>query len=375
MRAFFKKFICSPWLRPFNEPAAWHAIAKLLNRDYRPEGIGARVVRVVDESKDCKSFILQTNTGFLGQNWPSAYRAGQHCMVSLKINGRNLCRSFSISSAPGEPLQITVKANRNRQDRLSVSMWMLDNLHPGSELTLSPPAGQFVVTNQLLGSEYRPLTLISAGSGITPIRAMLRALSKQKQAFGIQQIHLIHLCRNEADFIFRSELLALANTWPALRVTTHFSAEQGRPTLLQLCKYIGENRAQSIYFCGPIPLQAELFDALDKAGYQGERLSEHFGGVVGMSGTDALFPLELEQDQIKRSFTVNKNQSLLQALEAAGAQIATGCRIGICNTCQCLKRTGTVLNLRTGELSDAPNELIRLCVSAPVSALSISLKG
>ena len=62
-------------------------------------------------------------------------------------------------------------------------------------------------------------------------------------------------------------------------------------------------------------------------------------------------------------FTASARSSLLSEAEAAGLRPAHGCRIGICKTCQCSKRSGTVENLRTGEISSEPDQLIQLCVS------------
>ena len=59
--------------------------------------------------------------------------------------------------------------------------------------------------------------------------------------------------------------------------------------------------------------------------------------------------------------------------ERAGLSPKHGCRIGICRSCQCLKTSGTVENLQTGEVSSAPNELIRLCISTARSDVSIAL--
>lgn len=363
----------SPWLRPFNDPTVWQAIAKFFNRNYRSQGIGAQVVRVIEQTADCKTFELRTNHGMFGARWPQSHLAGQHCVLSLQINGRQVHRSFSISSAPGEPVQITVKANQQATGRLSVSRWMLEHLQPGSELTLSSPFGEFNLPNQLFTSAISTLTLISAGSGITPIRAILRALYAQNRDDTPAKVHLIHLCRDAADFIFGVELSALARAWPALTITTHYSSTLGRITPAHLYAYLGTDLGQTIYLCGPSTLHGDLFAALDQAGYHGPRRSEHFGTLVRAADLNTPLQLELEQHEIKQLFTVTANQSLLQTLEAAGARVASGCRIGICNTCQCLKRAGAVQNLRTGEIHDAPNELIRLCISAPLSSLSLSL--
>jgi ferredoxin len=72
-------------------------------------------------------------------------------------------------------------------------------------------------------------------------------------------------------------------------------------------------------------------------------------------------------------FTSLADSSLLVAAESAGLAPAHGCRIGICKTCQCSKRSGTVENLRTGEISSEPDQLIQLCVSVARSPLELAL--
>ena len=75
----------------------------------------------------------------------------------------------------------------------------------------------------------------------------------------------------------------------------------------------------------------------------------------------------------EQAFTASARSSLLSAAEAAGLRPAHGCRIGICKTCQCSKRSGTVENLRTGEISSEPDELIQLCISVARSPLELVL--
>jgi stearoyl-CoA 9-desaturase NADPH oxidoreductase len=65
--------------------------------------------------------------------------------------------------------------------------------------------------------------------------------------------------------------------------------------------------------------------------------------------------------------------SLLEQLERAGEHPAHGCRIGICHTCKCRKRSGTVQNLVTGEVSSEPDQEIQLCISVPRSDLEVDL--
>ena len=65
--------------------------------------------------------------------------------------------------------------------------------------------------------------------------------------------------------------------------------------------------------------------------------------------------------------------TLLEQLERAGERPAYGCRLGICNTCRCRKRAGTVENALTGDVSSEPEEDIRLCVSRARTDLELAL--
>jgi ferredoxin len=74
-----------------------------------------------------------------------------------------------------------------------------------------------------------------------------------------------------------------------------------------------------------------------------------------------------------RSFPATATGTLLEQLERAGERPAYGCRIGICHTCRCRKRAGTVQNVLTGAVSSAPDEDIQLCISVPRSDVELGL--
>ena len=74
-----------------------------------------------------------------------------------------------------------------------------------------------------------------------------------------------------------------------------------------------------------------------------------------------------------RTHTVAAANPLLLELERAGERPPHGCRMGTCGTCTCRKRSGTVLDLRTGALSSAADEDIRLCTSLPRSDVELAL--
>ena len=186
-------------------------------------------------------------------------------------------------------------------------------------------------------------------------------------------ITFLHICRSESDFIFAAELRALAARWPALRLVVHFSSTEGRFAPAQLAELVPELNQHEVYLCGPTAFANSAHAALRNAGVHHAIHQESFGDFSASEpdNTSQLHAISLENN--KQSFTVSAQTNLLAALENAGLNPAFGCRIGICKTCQCVKRSGVVKNLRTGEISDGPNELISLCVSAPRSPLELAI--
>src|SRR6201996_1861877 len=95
----------------------------------------ATVTRIVKETADTRSYVLAPH------EQPFAYRAGQYCTFRVTVDGEELYRSYSMSSAPDtdDELATTVK----RVSAGKVSNWMLDNLAEGDEVVLTRPAGTF----------------------------------------------------------------------------------------------------------------------------------------------------------------------------------------------------------------------------------------
>lgn len=361
----------STWLRPFNDPALIQGTARAINPLHKANGIGAKVVEVITETADCKTFVLQTNQRWPGKRWPG-HQAGQHTMLTLTIDGRQLSRTFSISTpnTEGGRVAITVKRGQNNGKRISVSNWMLEHLSVGTIVQLSEPTGDF---HLLDGTHASTLLLLSAGSGITPVMAILRELYASGQ--NETTITFLHICRSESDFIFAAELRALAARWPALKLIVHFSSTSGRFAAKQLAEIVPNLNQHTVYMCGPTAFSSDMQDGLREFGMGHSIHQESFGGfslaqVNDADGPDTEHRLSINN---KQSFTVPAQTNLLAAMENEGLNPTFGCRIGICKTCQCVKRSGVVKNLRTGEISDAPNELIQLCISAARSPIELAI--
>jgi ferredoxin len=70
---------------------------------------------------------------------------------------------------------------------------------------------------------------------------------------------------------------------------------------------------------------------------------------------------------------VNDGGTLLDQAEAAGLTPQSGCRMGICHTCSCRKLAGAVRDVRTGEISTAPDEQIQICVNVPLGNVTLDI--
>src|SRR6185312_8568498 len=132
-------------------------------------------------------------------NWPG-HRAGQHVDVRLTAeDGYQAQRSYSIASAPDDrSLMLTVE----RLDDGEVSSYLVGELRQGDELELRGPIGGYFVWEEALGG---PLLLVGGGSGIVPLRAMIRHRFARRSAVPVR---LLYSARSLDEVIYRGELLA-----------------------------------------------------------------------------------------------------------------------------------------------------------------------
>jgi stearoyl-CoA 9-desaturase NADPH oxidoreductase len=348
----------APFFRaPALARAAWHRWfldrkAEFWVGELRPSWslreLRGRVVEVATETAEAKTFTIA-----VPRAWPG-HRAGQYVPLEVEIDGARVRRCYSISSGASARgagrIAITVK----RVPGGRVSGWLHDHLAPGAIVRLGTPAGDFVVADPTL-----PLLFVGAGSGITPIMAIVRDLSRGARCDAL----VIHAARSDADAIFGRELAALADITPGLRVIAH----RGRLDAAALVAYAPDTATRDTFACGP-----SGFMALVTAVVGPNVRVEHFTppAVALPAPADAHVARLVRSG---RSIALDGAGTLLEQLERAGERPAYGCRMGICNTCRSTKTSGVALDLVTGRISSAPDEEIRLCVSVPRSDLELEL--
>jgi ferredoxin-NADP reductase len=149
------------------------------------------VIELIDETPHVRSIVL--DRGGL-----PAHRAGQHVDVRLTAeDGYQAKRSYSIASAPEDAdLVLTVE----RLEDGEVSTYLVDELRRGDELELRGPIGGYFVWEPSYGG---PVLLVGGGSGVVPLRSMLR---HRLAAGSDAPVRLLYSARTLDDVIYREEL-------------------------------------------------------------------------------------------------------------------------------------------------------------------------
>ncbi|HTP25710.1 MAG TPA: ferredoxin reductase [Anaeromyxobacteraceae bacterium] len=320
----------------------------------------ARVVAVVEETADTRTFVLRPNTGWRG------HRAGQHTAVEVEIDGVRLRRCYSVSSAPADRLPaITVKRMRGGR----VSGWIHENVRQGHVLSLGPVAGDFVLPDP----PPAKLLMLSGGSGITPVMSMLRELAARG---AVRDLVFMHHARSRADVIFGNALTELAGRHCGLRLLLCLgdsASGSGRFDEARLRELVPDYAERETFLCGPPALMERAGRTWERAGATGRLRRERFVPVALPSRPAAGAPtVRVCLTRSGRSFAAAPG-TLLDQLERAGEHPAFGCRMGICQTCRCRKQAGAVENLLTGAVSSEPDQDIQLCISAPRSDVELCL--
>jgi ferredoxin-NADP reductase len=231
----------------------------------------ARVAEIRDETPRVRTLVLACPT------WPR-HLAGQHVDVRLTAeDGYQAQRSYSIASGPeDEHVELTIE----RLDDGEVSSYLCDVLQPGDELELRGPIGGFFVWTESLGG---PLLLVAGGSGVVPLRAMLR----HHAAVGSQvPARLLYSSRSLEDVIYREELMGYATVG---HVKVDFTLTRARPAEWtgyrrridrELLATVGPAPSERplVYVCGPTPFVEAAATALVDLGHDAGRIrTERFG--------------------------------------------------------------------------------------------------
>jgi ferredoxin-NADP reductase len=223
------------------------------------------VVELVDETPRARTIVLDV------PDWPG-HRAGQHVDVRLTAeDGYQAQRSYSIASAPGDDrLELTVE----RIDDGEVSPYLAGELRAGDELELRGPIGGYFVWEESLGG---PLLLVGGGSGVVPLRAMLR---HHAAAGSPVPARLVYSARTLDEVLYRDELAARDVVLTLTREPADgWAGRRGRVdrALLEEAGWPPAERPL-VYVCGPTGFVEAVAGGLVELGHEPGRIrTERFG--------------------------------------------------------------------------------------------------
>jgi ferredoxin-NADP reductase len=212
------------------------------------------------------------------RSWPG-HRAGQHLDVRLTAeDGYSAERSYSIASAADDPVAITVE----RLDDGEVSPYLTEELRTGDQLEIRGPVGGYFAWDTADGG---PLLLVGGGSGIVPLRAIVR----QREHSGSDvPVRLLYSARTLAELIYRDELDRRQDGVEIIYTLTReqpvgwtgYARRVDRALLAETAWPAGKNPLA--FVCGPTSFVETVAEGLVALGYEPGRIkTERFGGTGG----------------------------------------------------------------------------------------------
>jgi len=319
-----------------------------------------RVKRVVRETSDAVSLVLDVPERCSARY---RYQAGQFLTLRVTVDGQDLRRCYSMSSAPLEDdLQITVK----RDPGGLVSNWLNDTVSEGIEIHAAPPEGRFC-----LRDTTDEIVAFAGGSGITPIMSLVRTALVSSS----RRIRLLYANRSRDSVIFAEALSRLADEHAdRLVVVHHIDDDSGVVTPPVVESFVAGTDAADFYICGPGPFMDTVEATVLESGIPRERVHlERFSvepapaDVTDSSGQTEEVVIELDHTTTTAGYRAGN--TLLQTARIAGLRAPSSCETGSCGTCMARIVSGSARMLNNDALDDdqVADGWVLTCQSLPTS--------
>lgn len=307
-----------------------------------------------------------------------AFEAGQSLTLRRTLDGQEHRRSYSICAPVGARPRIGV---REIPDGL-FSRWLVHDVTPGTEIEVQTPTGSFRADPAAGGRHL----CIAAGSGITPMLSIASTVLGHPEA----EVILLYGNRTSGSVMFAEEIGDLKNLHgPRFQVVHVLSREprdvelfSGRLDADRLRRLLGAlvpvGSMDHVWLCGPFAMINDAREVLTELGVPAERV--HFelfyvdepppelhraGPVVSGETSDVTVVL----DGLSATAPMPRDQTILDAAQAARSDLPFACKGGVCGTCRALVRDGEVDMRRNYALEQAEVEagFVLTCQSYPVS--------
>lgn len=322
------------------------------------------------------------------------YKPGQFLTLILPVDGKEVRRSYSLSSTPHEAprLAVTVK----RVDAGVVSNYLVERLQVGQEVKVMEPLGNFCLT--CVPSNQRQVFLFGAGSGITPLMSILKAVLAEEPK---SKVTLLYGNRDENSVIFKDQLQRLAAENPSrLHVEyiysqpKHDCEHRGRMNQNLILKILERLQLtkplEAVYYiCGPEGMMHEVRHALDVLHVPADRIfresfvsnklqdqqqeQQPLHGTVASSGDDGEITTQtvtIIYEGAEYVVEVEPDKTILEAALDQDVDMPYSCQAGLCTACRGKCLSGKVHMDESDGLSDAEMEegYVLNCVGHPLTS-------
>ncbi len=218
------------------------------------------------ETEHVRTFGFQPNIDFM---------PGQFIILEAEINGEAVKRAYSISSSPLDKyLELTVELVPNGK----MTSYLFNSLRPGSKIKASPPQGNFYY------KEGTSVSMIAGGSGVTPMRSIIRYCGQKKLG---TDITLLCSSKTMKEILFKEEFEQLSKSNQKLTVIhtltrespVHWKGELGRINREMIGRSFPNLKGDLFYICGPAEMVKSLSAILSELGIEKGRIKKDVWGV------------------------------------------------------------------------------------------------
>jgi len=306
-----------------------------------------RCIKRVDETSDASTFEFE----HLDQH-AFDFQAGQFLTFEINHYNNMLYRAYSICSSPLNNKSVTIAIKRVPGGK--VSNYLLDNLKAGHALPAMAPTGQFTCE---ANNTTDNLILMSAGSGITPCLAIAQYILESQST---THVHFIHSARQRDEVIMLTLLNELAEKYSNFQLSLILSASNetsdlhGRLDENMFAQLVPEKKDHTLFICGPTNYMQSVEAIVAATDFNMDYFYKESFVAAAKEGEPVLSDInhQISVPALDKTFMINDQQNLLDALHNAGIKIPYSCKAGICGACKCKVSSGDAITTSRETLSD-----------------------
>jgi stearoyl-CoA 9-desaturase NADPH oxidoreductase len=331
---------------------------ELINPLWSTQELRGRIERIERETPDAVTVVIRP-----GYEW-DGHEPGQYLRVGVVVDGVHHWRAYSLTSDPGREADGCIRITPKLVEEGKVSPFFNRMAKPGAIVRLGGVEGDFVLPEP----PPRKLLFISAGSGITPIMSMLRALDRRD---GLDDTVHLHSARQPEEIIFGDRLREIDESHDGFRLHLQLTGEMGRMGPADLDELCPDWREREAFVSGPKEMLDALLEHWEQEGDEEKLHMERFQPVLDVAEPGEGGAIHFTKSDCKTESDGSK--PILVAGEEAGLELPFGCREGICHTCIGKLQSGQIRDMRTGKVHGQEGEMVRTCIHAPEGPIEIEL--